>query len=151
MNWDSINFPLLNAALNLTATVLLVGGYLQIKRGKEKAHKRTMLSAFAVSCLFLISYGAYHFWPVGAAATPFRGTGTVRFVYFTILISHIVLAMAVPVLAIVTIILGIRDKRRAHRRFARWTFPIWLYVSVTGVVIYLLLYQIYPQPTGVAG
>ena len=149
MIWDSIDFPLLNASLNFTATLLLAAGFVQIKRGNETAHKRTMLAAFGVSCLFLFSYLAYHVWPIGAKSTPFLGTGVIRPVYFTILISHIVLAMAVPVLAIITIVLAFRDKRQAHRRIARWTFPIWLYVSVTGVVIYLLLYQIYPQP-GVA-
>lgn len=101
-----------------------------------------MLCAFAVSCLFLISYVAYHVWPIGAAATKFPGQGPIRIVYYVILVSHIVLAMAVPVLAVITITLGLRDRRAAHRKLARWTFPIWLYVSVTGVVIYLMLYQL---------
>ncbi len=150
MNLSDINFPLLNASLNLAATLLLVSGLVLIKRGREGAHKRVMIGAFAVSVLFLLSYLAYHVWPVGAAATPFAGQGPIRLVYYTILITHIVLAMAVPVLAVVTIWLGLSDRRAAHRRWARWTFPIWLYVSITGVLIYLLLYQLYAQPTDLA-
>ena len=146
MNLSAIDFPLLNAGLNLTATLLLIVGLTLIKTGRERAHKRVMISAFAVSVLFLLSYLAYHVWPVGAAATPFRGTGAIRGLYYLILITHIILAMAVPVLAVVTIWLGLSDRRAAHRKWARWTFPIWLYVSITGVLIYLLLYQLYPQP-----
>jgi len=134
--------PDVNAALNATATVLLVAGYMLIRRRRELAHKRVMLMAFSVSVLFLASYLTYH---IGhGAATPFTGQGLIRPVYFTILISHIILAAAVPVLAMVTIVLGLRDRRLAHLRWARWTFPIWLYVSVTGVVIYMLLYHLYP-------
>jgi uncharacterized membrane protein YozB (DUF420 family) len=135
-----------NAALNASATVLLVVGYVLIRQRRELAHKAVMLAAFGVSVAFLISYLAYHVWPVGAASTPFRGTGGVRTVYFAILISHIVLAAAVPFLAGWTIVLGLRDLRPRHRRLARWTLPIWLYVSVTGVVIYAMLYHLYPQP-----
>ncbi|NIP86608.1 MAG: DUF420 domain-containing protein [Planctomycetales bacterium] len=150
MDLSAVNFPLINASLNLAATLLLVSGWVLIKRGRQQAHKRVMIAAFAASILFLLSYLAYHVWPVGAAATPFRGQGPVRLVYYTILITHIVLAMAVPVLAVITIWLGLADRRAAHRRWARWTFPIWLYVSITGVLIYLLLYQLYPQPVDVA-
>jgi uncharacterized membrane protein YozB (DUF420 family) len=92
----------------------------------------------------LICYLAYHVWPVGAKATPFAGSGAVRTVYYAVLVTHILLAAAVPVLAIRTIYLGLRDRRAAHRRWAKWTFPIWLYVSVTGVVIYVMLYHLYP-------
>jgi uncharacterized membrane protein YozB (DUF420 family) len=148
MNLDSINFPLLNASLNAAATVLLVVGFLLIKARREAAHQWTMIAAFAVSVAFLISYLAYHVWPVGAKATPFPGEGAVRGVYYTILITHIVLAMAVPVLAVVTIYFGLRDRRARHRRIAKWTLPIWLYVSVTGVVIYLMLYQWFPVQPG---
>ncbi len=148
MNLDAINFPLINASLNATATVLLVVGFLLIKARRETAHKWTMISAFAVSVAFLISYLAYHVWPVGAKATPFGGAGAVRGVYYAILISHIVLAMAVPVLAVVTIYFGLRDRRPRHRKMAKWTLPIWLYVSVTGVVIYLMLYQWFPASPG---
>jgi uncharacterized membrane protein YozB (DUF420 family) len=133
-----------NAALNATATVLLIVGYLLIKRRRELAHKRVMLSAFGVSTAFLICYLAYHVWPVGAKATPFPGPANVKTVYLTILVSHILLAASVPVLAIRTIWLGLQDDRARHRRWAKWTFPIWLYVSVTGVVIYLMLYRMYP-------
>jgi uncharacterized membrane protein YozB (DUF420 family) len=125
----------------------LVLGYVLIRRGREQAHKRTMFAAFAVSIAFLVSYLAYHVWPVGAKTTPFPGEGTVRLIYFIILVTHVVLAAAVPFLAGVTIYLGLRDRRLAHRRLARWTWPIWLYVSVTGVVIYVMLYHLYPQPS----
>jgi uncharacterized membrane protein YozB (DUF420 family) len=94
--------------------------------------------------LFLICYLAYHVWPVGAKATPFRGPDSARPIYYGILISHIILAAAVPFLAGATIYLGLGDRRAAHRRLARWTFPIWLYVSITGVVIYVMLYHLYP-------
>lgn len=133
--------PTVNAALNLTATVLLVIGYVLIKRGREKAHKRTMLSAFAVSAIFLVSYLVYH---NQAGHVSFTGPPAVRTFYLGILFSHIILAVTVPVLAIVTIYLGLKDHRVAHRRWARWTFPIWLYVSITGVVVYVMLYRLYP-------
>jgi uncharacterized membrane protein YozB (DUF420 family) len=136
--------PTINAVLNASATVLLVLGFVQIKRGQELAHKRTMLAAFAVSIVFLICYLAYHIWPVGAKDTPFTGQGWVRPLYFSILISHVLLAMLVPFLAGITIYWGLKDRRVAHRRIAVWTFPIWLYVSVTGVVIYIMLYHLYP-------
>ena len=140
-----INFPLLNALLNALAAVLLIVGFVLIKGRRERAHQWTMLAAFGVSVVFLLSYVAYHVWPIGAATTPFGGRGGLRVVYFTILISHIVLAMAVPVLAICTIYFGLRERRVAHRKLARWTLPIWLYVSVTGVVIYMMLYHWYPS------
>lgn len=144
MNFDLHDLPAVNAALNATATVLLLLGYVLIKQGKETAHKWTMLTAFGVSCAFLVCYLVYHF---GAKLhVPFSGPAGLRPVYLLILFSHILLAMAVPVLALLTIYRGLRDQREKHRRIARWTFPIWLYVSVTGVVIYLLLYQIYPAP-----
>ncbi|MCE9546224.1 MAG: DUF420 domain-containing protein [Planctomycetia bacterium] len=137
-------FPLLDASLNFAATVLLVWGYWLIKHRREQAHKVAMLSAFGVSMAFLVSYLAYHVWPIGAKATKFPGSGPVQWLYYAILITHIVLAMLVPVLATVTIYFGLRDRRVLHRRWAKWTFPIWLYVSVTGVVIYIMLYQLYP-------
>ncbi len=135
-----------NALLNGLATVLLVVGFVLIKCRREDAHRRVMLAAFGVSVVFLICYLAYHVWPVGAKATPFSGSGAVKTAYYAVLVSHIILAAAVPVLAIRTIYLGLRDRRAAHRRWARWTFPIWLYVSVTGVAIYLMLYHLYPAP-----
>ncbi|MCA9248000.1 MAG: DUF420 domain-containing protein [Planctomycetales bacterium] len=137
----------LNAALNALATVLLIAGFLLIRRRREQAHLRVMLTAFWVSVVFLISYLAHKVWPVGAGSTPFPGPPAVRsFVYLPILISHIILAAFVPVLALVTIILGLKNRRPAHRRWAKFTFPIWLYVSITGVVVYLLLYWTYPLP-----
>lgn len=135
--------PDVNAALNITATVLLIAGYIQIKRGNEKAHKSLMLAAFGTSILFLASYLVYH---AHAGSRSFGGTGTIRTVYLAILISHSILAAVVPLLAIYTIWLGLKDRRQRHRRWARWTLPIWLYVSVTGVVVYSMLYHWYPPP-----
>ena len=133
-----------NAALNATATVLLIVGYVLIRQHRETAHKRTMLAAFAVSVAFLISYLAYHVWPIGAKSVPFGGSGPLRAIYYVILFSHIVLAAIVPILAIVTIYFGLTDRRGKHNRLARWTLPIWLYVSITGVLIYWMLYHLYP-------
>ena len=130
-----------NAALNATATVLLIFGYGLIKRRREVAHKWTMLAAFGVSIAFLGCYLTYHY-QVGSVA--FQGTGWIRPVYFGILLSHVLLAVAVPVLASITIYFGLRDRRASHRRIARITYPIWLYVSITGVVIYALLYHLFP-------
>jgi uncharacterized membrane protein YozB (DUF420 family) len=133
--------PTVNATLNATATVLLVSGYVLIKRRRETAHKRVMLTAFGVSIAFLTCYLIYHF---NVGSVRFQGPADVRTVYYIILISHILLAVTVPVLAGVTIYLGYRDRRERHVRWAKWTFPIWLYVSVTGVVIYVMLYHLYP-------
>jgi uncharacterized membrane protein YozB (DUF420 family) len=143
------DLPTLNAALNALATVLLVVGYVLIKQRRETAHKWTMLAAFGVSVVFLVSYLAYHqllFQHEGIRGKPFTGPQPIRTLYYGMLISHVLLAAAVPVLAIGTIYYGLRDRRPAHRRWAWWTFPIWLYVSVTGVVIYVLLYHVYPGP-----
>ena len=135
--------PHLNASLNALATVLLVTGYLLIRSHREQAHRRVMLACFAVSTVFLISYSIYHF-QAGSVHFPDYPPPTVKVVYRTVLFSHIVLAALVPFLAIATIVLALRDRRQAHRRLARWTFPIWLYVSVTGVIVYVMLYQLYP-------
>jgi len=132
-----------NAILNATATVLLVLGWALIKSRRETAHKWVMISAFVVSIVFLGCYLAYHI-QIGGGV-PFAGQGAIRPLYFGILISHVILAATVPVLAGVTIYLGLRDRRDRHRRWAWWALPIWLYVSVTGVVIYLLLYHLYPS------
>jgi len=140
--------PHVNASLNALATVLLIAGYMLIKRRQETAHKWLMLACFGVSVLFLCSYLTYHAKiPGGSKRFPAYPPAAVRYVYYGLLASHIVLAAAVPFLAIATIWLGLTDRRRAHTRLAWWTFPIWLYVSITGVIVYLLLYQIYP-PTG---
>jgi putative membrane protein len=137
--------PHVNASLNGLATVLLIAGYVLIKRRQEAAHKWTMLACFGVSVLFLCSYLTYHGnIPGGSKRFPPDPPAAVRYGYYALLASHIVLAAAVPFLAIATIGLGLADRRRAHTRLAWWTFPIWLYVSITGVIVYLLLYQIYP-------
>lgn len=139
--------PAINASLNGSAAVLLVAGYVLIKLRREQAHILTMLAAFVVSILFLACYLVYHAALVqhtGEAGRKFGGEGTIRTVYFAILISHVVLAALVPFLAVGTIYLGVKDRRRAHSKLAWWTFPIWLYVSITGVVIYAMLYHLYP-------
>jgi putative membrane protein len=140
--------PHVNASLNGLATVLLVVGFTLIKLRKESAHKWVMLACFAVSAIFLASYLTYHF-NIGPRLKkfPFDEYPTAAYVYYAILISHILLAITVPFLAIATIYLGLADKRKGHMRLARWTFPIWLYVSVTGVIVYVMLYQIF-QPHG---
>jgi len=129
--------PTLNAALNTLSAVFLCAGYFFIRTKNRDNHRRCMVVALACSTLFLISYLAYHF-QVGSVG--FKGQGWIRPVYFTILITHTILAAAVVPLALVTLSRALRERFDAHRRIARWTFPIWLYVSVTGVVIYLMLY-----------
>lgn len=132
------DLPTVNALLNATATALLVTGWILIRRGRREAHRRAMLGALACSALFLVSYLVYHF-QVGSVR--FQGTGTVRTVYLGILLTHTVLAAAVPVLALVTLSRALAAKFDRHRAIARWTLPIWLYVSVTGVVVYWMLYR----------
>lgn len=133
--------PTVNALLNATSGTLLVLGFLQIRKKNLLVHRRLMLAACAASVLFLISYLTYH---ALAGSTRFAGTGWSRPVYFTILISHTILATAVLPLAIVTVWRGLRDQRARHRAIARWTFPVWMYVSVTGVLVYLMLYHLFP-------
>jgi uncharacterized membrane protein YozB (DUF420 family) len=135
--------PTVNAGLNSLASVLLILGYRLIRARREEAHQRTMLTAFGVSVAFLVCYVIYH---LAVGSVRFSGPQPVRVVYLVILATHVVLAAAVPFLAIGTIYLGLKDRRSAHRKLARWTFPIWLYVSITGVVIYVMLYHIYPSP-----
>jgi uncharacterized membrane protein YozB (DUF420 family) len=132
------DLPKLNAVLNGTAAVLLVCAFTLIRWGRREAHKRVMLAAFTVSVLFLISYLTYHA-QVGSVRYPHPGP--IRSVYLTILFTHTVLAAAVPVLAIITLRRGLAGDFVRHKAIARWTLPIWLYVSVTGVVVYLMLYQ----------
>jgi protein SCO1 len=146
---DYHDLPAVNALLNGTATVLLLVGYTLIKCRREAAHKAVMLTAFVVSMLFLTCYLVYHYQlkaHTGSGGVPFTGQGPVRYLYYTILLTHVVLAATVPVLALLTIYWGLKDRRAKHRRLARVTFPIWLYVSVTGVVIYGMLYHLYPSP-----
>ncbi len=134
--------PDLNAALNSLSAVFLLTGYGFIKSKNQQAHRRCMLAAFACSILFLISYLIYHY-QVGSV--PFKGQGPIRTVYFTILITHTVLATTVVPLVLITLIRALRERFDAHRRIARWTFPIWLYVSVTGVIVYWMLYWLVPS------
>ena len=129
--------PALNAILNATAAVLLIRAYLQIRAGKREEHRRTMLAAFGVSVAFLISYLTFH---ALAGTVYFRGSGVSRAIYLTILTTHTILAATVPVLAIITLRRGLKAKFDRHKAIARWTLPIWLYVSVTGVVVYVMLY-----------
>ena len=134
------DLPTLNAALNATSGVLLLAGWLMIRRGRIAAHRRCMLAAFVVSSLFLVCYVVYH---AQAGSRPFTGHGVVRPIYFAILISHVLLAAAIVPLALVTLRRALRGDYVRHRRIARWTFPVWMYVSVTGVVIYLMLYHLH--------
>lgn len=129
----------LNALLNAAAAVLLAWGYILIRRRRMHTHRRVMLVAFAVSCAFLVSYIVYH---AQVGSVRFQKTGAVRTLYFVILATHTVLAACVPPLAIVTLSRGLRSRFDRHRQIARWTLPIWMYVSVTGVVVYLMLYQL---------
>ena len=130
--------PAINASLNALSAVLLVTGYILIRNRQREAHKYAMLAAFSVSVLFLISYLVYHY-QVGSVRFP--RTGTIRTVYLSILLTHIVLAAAVPVLSILTLTRAFQRRFPAHRKIARYTFPIWLYVSITGVVVYWMLYR----------
>jgi uncharacterized membrane protein YozB (DUF420 family) len=134
------DLPALNATLNAIATVFLITGYVLIRRGHRLAHKRCMLGALVTSALFLTSYVIYH---LNAGSRPFTGQGTARVVYFTILLTHVPLAAAILPLALTTTARGLWSQYDRHVRIARWTLPLWLYVSVTGVVIYLMLYQFY--------
>ena len=132
------DLPALNATLNATSFVLLVTGYTFIRRGNRLAHKRCMLGALGVSALFLTSYVIYH---AQVGSVPFRGTGLIRTIYFAVLIPHVILAAAIVPLILITASRGLSAKYDKHRRIARWTLPLWLYVSVTGVIVYLMLYQ----------
>jgi uncharacterized membrane protein YozB (DUF420 family) len=135
---DIHTLPAVNATLNGTAAVLLVTGYTLIRRRQIQAHKRVMLTAFCVSIAFLICYIVYH---AQVGSVHYLKTGAIRVVYYTILITHTLLAVTVPVLAVITLRRALRGDFQNHRKIARWTFPIWLYVSVTGVIVYLMLYQ----------
>ena len=133
-------WPALNAGLNLASTTLLVCGWLMIRRRKVGLHAACMLGALGVSAAFLVSYLLYHY---RVGATPFPGTGAWRYVYFAILISHTTVAATVPPLALWTLWRAVRRRFDAHARLARWALPVWLYVNVTGVIVYLMLYRIF--------
>lgn len=136
------DLPAINAILNGTATVLLLAAYSQIRKRNIEKHRKLMLAAFSVSVVFLICYLVYHY---SAGVVRFTKPGWVRTAYLWILGTHTILAAIVPILAIITLRRGLKRDDRRHRKIARWTFPIWLYVSVTGVVVYLLLYQVQPR------
>jgi uncharacterized membrane protein YozB (DUF420 family) len=132
------NLPAVNATLNAVSGLLLLAGYLLIRARRIEQHRRCMIAAFTASSLFLVSYVIYH---AQVGSVPFTRQGFVRPVYFSILFTHVVLAAAVLPLAIVTLSRGLKARFSTHRAIARWTLPIWLYVSVTGVLVYVLLYQ----------
>jgi putative membrane protein len=134
------DLPLVNASLNAIATVLLIFGYVCIRQRRIAAHRAAMVAAFATSVLFLISYLIYH---AHAGSRPFPGQGNIRVIYFVILITHIVLAATIPPLAGVTLWRAYRRRFDRHMKIARWTLPLWLYVSITGIVVYWMLYQLY--------
>lgn len=139
---DVTTLPTVNALLNATSGILLVVGYLFIRRRKVTEHKICMLSAFVASCLFLISYLTLRYY---AGMTRFTGQGWIRPVFFTILTSHTILAAGIVPLALITLSRAIRGRFDRHARIARWTLPLWLYVSVTGVLVYWILYRLYPH------
>jgi uncharacterized membrane protein YozB (DUF420 family) len=131
------SLPAVNATLNAIAAVLLFCGYVMIRRRRIETHRKFMLAAFATSALFLVSYVVYH---ANIGSRPFTGQGPIRVVYFSILITHVILAAAVLPMALITLTHALRARFDRHRRIARWTWPIWMYVSVTGVIVYLMLY-----------
>ena len=136
--------PSLNAILNATSGILLVIGYVLIRRRQISAHRACMIGAVTSSSLFLVSYLTYHV-GFGRGVTRFTGTGGVRWLYFSILISHTILAVTIVPFVLVTLRRALKGEFAKHRRVARWTFPMWLYVSVTGVIVYFMLYHLYPS------
>ena len=138
MPFDPAILPTVNACLNGLAAILLLGGYICIRSGWRDLHRRFMLSAFITSTVFLASYLTYH---ATKLHTPYTGQGIARTVYFALLISHVVLAVTVVPMALLLLWWALRQEFTRHRRLARWAFPVWLYVSVTGVIVYLMLYR----------
>jgi putative membrane protein len=135
------DLPALNATLNATAAVLLAIGWILIRRGRYRAHRAVMIAAFCTSVLFLISYLIYH---AHIGSKHFPGRGAVRVAYFSILLTHTVLAAAIVPLVLITLSRGLSARYDRHRAIARWTLPLWMYVSVTGVIVYVMLYRLYP-------
>ena len=135
---DYAVLPTVNATLNALSGAFLLVGYILIRRRQINAHRNAMLGAFASSTLFLISYLVYH---AHAGSRPFTGQGAIRYLYFAILISHVTLAAVILPMAITTLSRGLRGRYSDHKRIAKWTFPTWMYVSVTGVIVYVMLYQ----------
>ena len=136
INADLSFMPAVNASLNATAVALLLAGLIAIRNGKREVHKRLMVSAFAASAVFLVGYVLYHY---AHGDTRYEGVGAIRIVYFTILITHVLLSIVMLPMILTTFYLAARERFAAHKKLARWTLPIWLYVSVTGVVIYFML------------
>jgi uncharacterized membrane protein YozB (DUF420 family) len=134
------DLPAMNATLNGVASTFLIAGYFFIRNGRRHAHRLCMLSALTTSALFLISYVVYH---ANAGSVRFQGTGAIRAVYFAVLVPHIILATTILPLALITTARGLRGDYGRHVRIARWTLPVWLYVSVTGVIVYVMLYRLY--------
>lgn len=146
MNETLAVFPAVNALLNGTSAILIFVGHSYIRRGDMQTHKRFMISALVTSSLFLASYLTYHYIRTsiyGLGPTPFQGQGWSRVVYYSILLSHTLLAAAIVPLVLITLSRALRERYAKHRAIARWTYPIWMYVSVTGVVIYLMLYHLF--------
>jgi uncharacterized membrane protein YozB (DUF420 family) len=141
------DLPALNASLNGLATLLLTAGFILIKTGRQQAHRACMLAALGVSVVFLITY-VLHKILVQGVHTPFGGEGLIRTVYYTMLISHIILAIVIVPLVLITLTHAIKGRLAVHRVWARWTFPLWYYVSVTGVLVYFFLYQWFPAAKG---
>jgi putative membrane protein len=140
--------PHVNAFLNTTSGLCLIAGYIFIRRRQIRAHRASMIAAFIASSVFLVSYVLYHSllaYYLGQGPTKFRGEGFIRPIYFVILITHTILAIVIVPFIIVTLRRGLKRDDARHKRIARWTLPLWLYVSVTGVVVYLFLYQLYPS------
>jgi putative membrane protein len=133
----------LNATLNGTSAILLTAGYAAIRAGKREAHKRFMISAFVVSCVFLASYLVYHY---RVGHVPFAGQGWIRPVYFVLLTSHVILAFVIVPLILITLRRAWMERFDKHRAIAKWTLPLWFYVSVTGVIVYVMVYQLYATP-----
>jgi len=141
------DLPAVNASLNGLATVFLTLGYIFIKRGQRDAHRNCMIAAFITSTIFLACYLTYHEWlrrTTGGHGTPFAGQGWIRPVYFFILITHIILAVVIVPMILTTLYRAWKKNWEAHKRISRWTWPLWMYVSVTGVIVYLMLYQWFP-------
>jgi putative membrane protein len=137
--WKFGNLPALNAVLNATCAILLTIGWILIRRGRWRQHRAVMIAAFSTSVLFLVSYLTYH---ARVGSKHFTGQGPIRTVYFTILLTHTVLAAAIVPLVLVTLSRGLRSRFDRHRAIARWTWPLWMYVSVTGVIVYWMLYRL---------
>ena len=136
------DLPAVNAGLNGASAVLLISGFIFIRRKQQKSHAKCMIGAVICSILFLISYITYH---AQAGTTYFRNPPWFRPIYLTLLTTHMILAVAIVPMVIITLSRALRERFDRHKKIARWTWPIWMYVSITGVIVYLLLYKIYPQ------